>query len=154
MVNLYEVYETNSMIEKQNLDVRTITLGISLLDCAAGDIETFNQNIYEKITRTAENLVSTGEVIEKEFGIPIVNKRISITPAAIAAGSAAKSVEDMVSVAKTLDKAAHETGVNFLGGYSAIVSKGMTKAEKRKAKPVAKHLVRFFYLSVPYKFFY
>ncbi len=140
MVNLYEVYETNSMIEKQNLDVRTITLGISLLDCAAGDIETFNQNIYEKITRTAENLVSTGEVIEKEFGIPIVNKRISITPAAIAAGSAAKSVEDMVSVAKTLDKAAHETGVNFLGGYSAIVSKGMTKADEMLIRSIPQAL--------------
>ncbi|MDO4733852.1 MAG: PFL family protein [Lachnospiraceae bacterium] len=140
MVNLYEVYETNSMIEKQNLDVRTITLGISLLDCAAGDIKTFNQNIYEKITRTAENLVSTGEVIEKEFGIPIVNKRISITPAAIAAGSAAKSVEDMVSVAKTLDKAAHETGVNFLGGYSAIVSKGMTKADEMLIRSIPQAL--------------
>ncbi len=130
MVNLYEVHETNSMIEKQNLDVRTITLGISLLDCAASDIQTFNQNIYNKITKTAENLVKTGEIIEKEFGIPIVNKRVSITPAAIAAGSAAKSVEDMVSVAKTLDKAAHEVGVNFLGGYSAIVSKGMTAADE------------------------
>ncbi len=130
MVNLYEVHETNSMIEKQNLDVRTITLGISLLDCADGDIRNFNQKIYEKITRTAENLVATGEVIEKEFGIPIVNKRISITPAAIAAGSAAKNIDDMVSVAKTLDKAAHEVGVNFLGGYSAIVSKGMTTADE------------------------
>ena len=130
MVNLYEVHETNSMIEKQNLDVRTITLGISLLDCAAEDIQKFNQNIYEKITRTAKDLVRTGEIIQKEFGIPIVNKRISITPAAIAAGSAAKSVEDMVSVAVTLDKAAAETGVNFLGGYSAIVSKGMTTADE------------------------
>lgn len=130
MVNLYEVHETNSMIEKQNLDVRTITLGISLLDCAEGDIGRFNQKIYDKITKKAEKLVETGEIIEKEFGIPIVNKRISITPAAIAAGSAAKSVEDMISVAKTLDKAANEVGVNFLGGYSAIVSKGMTAADE------------------------
>ena len=113
MVNIFEVSETNLMIEKQNLDVRTITLGISLLDCAAGDIKIFNQNIYDKITRTAEKLVSVGTQIEKEFGIPIVNKRISITPAAIAAGSAAKSVDDMVSVAQTLDKAAGEVGVNF-----------------------------------------
>lgn len=140
MVNLYEVYETNSMIEKQNLDVRTITLGISLLDCAAGDIETFNQNIYEKITRTAQKLVPTGEMIEKEFGIPIVNKRISITPAAIAAGSAAKSVDDMVSVAKTLDKAAGEVGVNFLGGYSAIVSKGTTPADEMLMKAIPQAL--------------
>lgn len=130
MVNLYEVHETNSMIEKQNLDVRTITLGISLLDCADGDIGRFNQKVYDKITKKAEKLVETGEIIEKEFGIPIVNKRISITPAAIAAGSAAKSVEDMISVAKTLDKAANEVGVNFLGGYSAIVSKGMTPADE------------------------
>ncbi len=140
MVNLYEVHETNSMIEKQNLDVRTITLGISLLDCAAQDIETFNQNIYEKITRTAKNLVQTGEIIEKEFGIPIVNKRISITPAAIAAGSAAKSVEDMISVAKTLDKAAAETGVNFLGGFSAIVSKGMTAADEMLIRSIPQAL--------------
>ena len=118
------------MIEKQNLDVRTITLGISLLDCADSDIEKFNQKIYDKITKTSEKLVPTGELIEKEFGIPIVNKRISITPAALAAGSAAKSVEDMVSVAKTLDRAAAEVGVNFLGGYSAIVSKGMTGADE------------------------
>ena len=130
MVSYYEVNETNSMIEKQNLDVRTITLGISLLDCADSDIAKFNQKIYDKITKKAEKLVQSGELIEKEFGIPIVNKRISITPAAIAAGSAAKSVEDMVSVAKTLDKAAHEVGVNFLGGFSAIVSKGMTKADE------------------------
>ena len=140
MVNLYEVHETNSMIEKQNLDVRTITLGISLLDCAASDIQTFNQNIYDKITKTAENLVKTGEIIEKEFGIPIVNKRISITPAAIAAGSAAKSVDDMVSVAKTLDKAAHEVGVNFLGGYSAIVSKGMTAADEMLIRAIPQAL--------------
>ena len=140
MVNLYEVHETNSMIEKQNLDVRTITLGISLLDCAASDIQTFNQNIYDKITKTAENLVKTGEIIEKEFGIPIVNKRISITPAAIAAGSAAKSVDDMVSVAKTLDKAAHEVGVNFLGGYSAIVSKGMTTADEMLIRAIPQAL--------------
>lgn len=140
MVNLYEVHETNSMIEKQNLDVRTITLGISLLDCAASDIQTFNQNIYDKITKTAENLVKTGEIIEKEFGIPIVNKRISITPAAIAAGSAAKSVDDMVSVAKMLDKAAHEVGVNFLGGYSAIVSKGMTAADEMLIRAIPQAL--------------
>lgn len=140
MVNLYEVHETNSMIEKQNLDVRTITLGISLLDCADGDIRKFNQKIYDKITKTAEKLVPTGEIIEKEFGIPIVNKRISITPAAIAAGSAARSEEDMISVAKTLDKAAAEVGVNFLGGYSAIVSKGTTPADELLMKAIPQAL--------------
>ena len=130
MVSIYEVNETNSMIEKQNLDVRTITLGISLLDCADSEIGNFNQKIYDKITRKAEKLVPAGELIEKEFGIPIVNKRISITPAAIAASGAAKSVEDMISVAETLDRAAGEVGVNFLGGYSAIVSKGMTPSDE------------------------
>ncbi|MBR3243783.1 MAG: PFL family protein [Parasporobacterium sp.] len=130
MVNIYEVNETNSMIEKHNLDVRTITMGISLLDCADNDIQKFNQKIYDKITKKAERLVAVGEVIEKEFGIPIVNKRVSITPAAIVAGSSAKNVDDMVSVAKTLDKAAAQIGVNFLGGYSAIVSKGMTPADE------------------------
>ncbi len=130
MINFYEVRETNSMIEQHNLDVRTITLGISLLDCADGSIEGFNAKVYDKITTKAKDLVACGERIEKEFGIPIVNKRISVTPVAIAAGSAAKSPEDMVSVARTLDKAAKETGVNFLGGYSAIVSKGATAADE------------------------
>lgn len=113
-----------------------------MLDCAAGDIAAFNRNVYEKITRTAKDLVSTGETIEKEFGIPIVNKRISVTPAAIAAGSAAKSVEDMISVAVTLDKAAKEVGVNFLGGYSAIVSKGMTAADELLIRAIPKALAQ------------
>ncbi len=130
MINIYEVTETNKMVEKENLDVRTITMGISLLDCISDDLEVLNNNIYNKITRLAKNLVSTGEDISKEIGIPIVNKRISVTPIALIGGSACKTPQDYVTIAKTLDKAAHEVGVNFIGGYSAIVSKGMTKSDE------------------------
>ena len=130
MVNINEVLETNQMIEKENLDVRTITLGISLLDCADNNLDRLNEKIYEKITTTAADLVKTGQEIEKEFGIPIVNKRISVTPAAIAGASACRCPEDFVTIAKTLDKAAKKVGVNFIGGYSALVSKGMTKADE------------------------
>ena len=130
MVNINEVLETNEMIEKENLDVRTITLGISLLDCADNNLDRLNEKIYEKITTTAADLVKTGQEIEKEFGIPIVNKRISVTPVAIAGASACRCPEDFVTIAKTLDKAAKKVGVNFIGGYSALVSKGMTKADE------------------------
>ena len=100
MINMYEVSETNEMIEHENLDVRTITLGISLLDCIDSDLEVLNQKIYEKITKVAENLVSTGRDIEKEFGIPIVNKRISITPISLVGSAACKSPEDFVTIAR------------------------------------------------------
>ena len=130
MINIYEVTETNKMVEKENLDVRTITMGISLLDCISDNLEVLNNNIYNKITKLAKNLVSTGEDISKEIGIPIVNKRISVTTIALIGGSACKTPEDYVTIAKTLDKAAHEVGVNFIGGYSAIVSKGMTKSDE------------------------
>ncbi|MCR5654356.1 MAG: PFL family protein [Lachnospiraceae bacterium] len=130
MINIYEVQETNEMIEKENLDVRTITLGISLLDCISSDLDEVKKNIYEKITTVAKDLVATGEYIEKEYGIPIVNKRISVTPIALVGGAACKSPEDFTEIAKVLDKAAKEVGVNFLGGYSALVSKGMTKADE------------------------
>lgn len=130
MINIFEVNETNKMITQENLDVRTITLGISLLDCIDDNLETLNENIYRKITTTAKDLVATGEEIEKEYGIPIVNKRISVTPIALVGGSACKSSEDFVTIAKTLDRAAKEVGVNFLGGYSALVSKGMTKVDE------------------------
>lgn len=130
MVNINEVLETNQMIEKENLDVRTITLGISLLDCADNNLDRLNEKIYEKITTTAADLVKTGQDIEKEFGIPIVNKRISVTPVAIAGASACRCPEDFVTIAKTLDKAAKKVGVNFIGGYSALVSKGMTRADE------------------------
>jgi uncharacterized protein (UPF0210 family) len=130
MINFKEVQETNDMIQKENLDVRTITLGISLLDCISDDINRLNEKIYDKITKKAEKLVATGNEIGKEFGIPIVNKRISITPAALIGASAAKSPEDFVAIAKTLDRAAKQVGVNFLGGFSALVSKGMTTSDK------------------------
>ncbi len=130
MITFREVAETNEMIEKENLDVRTITLGISLLDCIDSDLDKLNDNIYRKITTVARDLVKTGEEIEKEFGIPIVNKRISVTPIALIGASACKTPSDFATIAKTLDKAAHEVGVNFLGGYSALVAKGMTKADK------------------------
>lgn len=130
MLNIFEVAETNKMIDQENLDVRTITLGISLLDCIDSDINKLNENIYNKIKEAAKNLVKTGEDISKEFGIPIVNKRISVTPISLVGGSACKSKEDFVSIAKTLDKAAHEVGVNLIGGYTALVAKGMTNAER------------------------
>ena len=130
MINMYEVNETNQMIEQENLDVRTITLGISLMDCIDGNLDRLNRKIYDKITTTARNLVETGREIEEEYGIPIVNKRISVTPIALVGGSACRTPEDFATVAKTLDRAAHEVGVNFIGGYSALVSKGMTKADE------------------------
>ena len=130
MINIFEVNETNKMIEQENLDVRTITMGISLLDCIDSDLDTMNEKIYNKITTKAKDLVATGDEIAAEFGIPVVNKRVSVTPIALIGGVACHSTEDFVSVAKTLDKAAKTIGVNFIGGYSALVSKGMTPAEE------------------------
>ena len=130
MININEVIETNKMIDEENLDVRTITLGISLLDCIDSNLDQLCDNIYNKITTLAKDLVSTGESIGKEFGIPIVNKRISVTPIALVGGSACHSPEDFVKIAKTLDKAAKTVGVNFIGGYTALVSKKMTEADK------------------------
>ena len=118
------------MIENEKLDVRTITMGISLLDCIDSDLEVLNNKIYDKITRYAKDLVKTGEEIGLEYGIPIVNKRISVTPIALIGAAACKTPNDFVSIAKTLDRAAKKVGVNFLGGYSALVSKGMTPAER------------------------
>ena len=140
MVNIHEVLETNQMIEKENLDVRTITLGISLLDCADNDLDELNRKIYNKITSTAANLVETGETIEKEFGIPIVNKRISVTPIALVGASACKTPEDFVTIAQTLDRAAKKVGVNFIGGYSALVSKGMTNADEMLIRSIPRAL--------------
>ena len=130
MINISEVSETNAMIEKENLDVRTITMGISLLDCIDSDLQVLRQKIYDKIYKSAENLVKVGEEISTDYGIPIVNKRISVTPIALVGGSACRSPEDFAQIALTLDKAAHDVGVNFLGGYSALVSKGMTQADR------------------------
>ncbi|MBE5937169.1 MAG: PFL family protein [Lachnospiraceae bacterium] len=140
MVNINEVLETNQMIEKENLDVRTITLGISLLDCADNNLDRLNEKIYNKITTVAKDLVKTGCDIEKEFGIPIVNKRISVTPIALVGASACKCPEDFVTIAKTLDRAAAQVGVNFIGGYSALVSKGMTKADENLIRSIPQAL--------------
>ena len=129
MINMFEVNETNKMIEQENLDVRTITLGISLMDCIDTDLETLKKNIYNKITTVAKDLVKTGKEIEAQYGIPIVNKRISVTPIALIGGSACKTPDDYVEIAKVLDQAAKEVGVNFLGGFSALVSKGITKSD-------------------------
>lgn len=130
MINIHEVIETNKMIEQENLDVRTITLGISLLDCAGPDLNEVNEKIYNKITTIAKDLVATGNKISREFGIPIVNKRISVTPISLVGASSCKTPEDFVTIAKTLDRAAITVGVNFIGGYSALVSKAMTKSDR------------------------
>ena len=141
MINIGEVIETNEMVEKENLDVRTITLGISLLDCIDSDLDKVNENIYNKITTLAKDLVATGEEIENNYCIPIVNKRISVTPIALVGGAACKSPEDFVTIAKTLDKAAKKVGVNFIGGYSSLVSKGMTKADENLIRSIPKAML-------------
>jgi len=128
MLTIQEILETNRMIEQNNFDVRTITLGISLRDCCHPDIKIFCQNIYEKITRVGEHLVRTGEDIEAEYGIPIINKRISVTPIAIVAESC--HADSYVPVAQALDAAAKTVGVNFIGGFSALVEKGYTKGDR------------------------
>ena len=130
MINISEVQETNKMIQDENLDVRTITMGISLLDCAGASVETTADRVYAKVTRLAERLVATGEDIARDFGIPIVNKRVSVTPVALVGASCCARPEDYVVVARALDRAAAALGINFLGGYSAIVSKGMTPSDE------------------------
>ena len=140
MITWTEVSETIDMITRENLDVRTITMGISLLDCISSDPEQLRSNIYEKITTCAKDLVRVGEDISKEYGIPIVNKRISVTPAALICGSACRSIDDYISVAKILDAAAKTVGVNFLGGYSALVSKGMTAADEMLIRSIPEAL--------------
>ncbi|MBQ1902358.1 MAG: PFL family protein [Lachnospiraceae bacterium] len=140
MINVLEVNETNKMVEHENLDIRTITIGISLLDCMDSDLKKVNEKIYEKITTVAKNLVPVGQEIEREYGIPIVNKRISVTPIAIVGSSACKCPEDYVTIAHTLDRCAKELGVNFIGGYSAIVSKGMTKYDEMLIRSIPQAL--------------
>ena len=130
MINIYEVVETNNMIERENLDVRTITLGISLLDCIDSELSRVKEKIYNKIYEAAKDLVQVGESISREYGIPIVNKRISVTPIALVGGAACRTPEDFAELAETIDEVAHKVGVNFIGGYSALVSKGMTKADE------------------------
>ena len=130
MINQFEILETNKMIREENLDVRTITIGISLLDCIDGNLDKLCQNIRNKILKKAGRLVEEAEKISAKYGIPIVNKRVSVTPIALVGASACKTSADFVKIARTLDECAKEIGVNFIGGYSAIVSKGMTKADE------------------------
>ncbi|EJU33327.1 MULTISPECIES: PFL family protein [Slackia] len=130
MLNITEVHETNQMIEQEKLDVRTITMGISLLDCAGDTVEELAQAIYGKVTACAKDLVSTGRAIERDYGIPIVNKRISVTPVSLVGARVCKAPEDYVRLCHALDDAAKAAGVNFLGGYSALVSKSMTKSDE------------------------
>ena len=140
MISITEIQETNDMITRENLDVRTITLGISLMDCIDADLDRLCEKIFAKITRTARNLVACGEDISREYGIPIVNKRISVTPIALVGGAACKTTEDFVQIAKTLDRAAQTCGVNFIGGYSALVEKGMTPADERLIRSIPRAL--------------
>ncbi len=130
MIDRFEVEETNEMIEHENLDVRTITMGISLLDCVSPDLKTLCGNIYERITGRARDLVKTGEEISAEYGIPIVNKRISVTPIGLIGGTACRQPSDFVEIAHAMDRAARDTGVNLIGGYTALVPKGMTVSDR------------------------
>ncbi len=138
MISKYEIKETNEMIQNANLDVRTITMGINLMDCNHSDINVFNKKIYDKITTNAQHLVKTGDDIAKQFGIPVVNKRISVTPIGIAAS--ATDTNDYISIARTLDKAAKEVGVNFIGGFSALVQKGSTQSDKKLVRSIPEAL--------------
>ena len=138
MINQNDILSTIKMIDQQHLDIRTITMGISLLDCCDSDPKRACEKIYDKITRCAKDLVKTGEAIEAEFGIPIVNKRISVTPIALVAG--ASETEDYVPFAVALDKARAATGVNFVGGFSALVQKGMTPADRKLIRAIPEAL--------------
>ncbi len=140
MTNIFEVRETNKMIEENNLDVRTITMGISLLDCCSDSVEKTCENIYNKITTKAKDLVKVGKEIELDFGIPIVNKRVSVTPIALVGASCCKKIDDYVEIAKALDRAADTIGVNFIGGFSALVSKGMTPSDELLIESIPKAL--------------
>lgn len=140
MITASEVLETKRMVEQDNLDVRTITMGISLLDCVSSDLKETCDKIYNKITTLAKDLVKTGESISREIGIPIVHKRVSVTPVSLVGAACCKTVDDYVAIAKTLDDAAKKIGVNFLGGFSAIVSKGMTPSEELLIRSIPKAL--------------
>ena len=138
MLNQNDILETQAMIEQQHLDIRTITMGISLLDCCDPDLSACCEKIYNKITRLAKNLVSVGEEIEAEFGIPIVNKRISVTPIALVASAC--QTDSYVEIAKTLDAAAKTCGVNFIGGFSALVQKGATTGDWKLIRSIPEAL--------------
>ncbi len=140
MINFFEVNETNKMVEQENLDVRTITIGISLLDCIDSDLKKCNEKVYQKITTVAKDLVKVGAEIERDYCIPIVNKRISVTPIAMVGSAACKKPEDYVTIAHTLDRCAKDLGINFIGGYSALVSKGMTTYDEMLIRSIPKAL--------------
>ena len=129
MLNIHDILETINMIREENLDIRTITMGISLIDCAGDDINVVCDRVYDKITKKAERLVSVGDDIEKQYGIPIVNRRVAVTPISILGGRF--SSEDYIKLAKTLDRAADTLGINFIGGYGALVQKGCTVGEEQ-----------------------
>ena len=142
MINIFEVKETNNMVEHENLDVRTITIGISLLSCIDSDLKKLNENIYNRITSVAKDLAKVAGEIEAEYGIPIVNKRISVTPIALIGGAACKTPEDFAPIADTMDRAAEAIGADLIGGYSALVSKGMTKADEMLIRSIPIALCR------------
>ncbi len=139
MINPRKIFETINMISSENLDIRTITLGISLRDCAHPDIDELSRRIYDKITRTGRDLVKTGEDIERDYGIPIINKRISVTPISIVSES---SHGDNFEIARAMDRAAAELGVNFIGGYTALVHKGYTKGDKNLIESIPQVLTQ------------
>ena len=142
MVELNEVFETYEMVSQENLDVRTITMGISLLDCIDPDLDALCRKIRDKILRMAGNLVKVGDELGIEYGVPVINKRVSVTPIALVGGAACKKPEDFVRIAETLDSAAKEIGVNFIGGYSALVQKGMTRADRMLIESIPEALAR------------
>ena len=140
MINQFEVIETNKMIDEENLDVRTITMGISLLDCASSDVDKTCEAVKKKIYDHAKDLVKTGEEISREFGVPIVNKRVSVTPISLVGAGCCKTEADYVRIAKALDEVANEIGINFLGGYSALVSKGMSESDEKLIRSIPQAL--------------
>ncbi len=142
MVELNEVFETYEMVSQENLDVRTITMGISLLDCIDPDLDALCRKIRDKILKMAGNLVKVGDELGIEYGVPVINKRVSVTPIALVGGAACKKPEDFVRIAETLDSAAKEIGVNFIGGYSALVQKGMTKADRMLIESIPEAMAR------------
>ena len=142
MVELREVFETYEMVSHENLDVRTITMGVSLLDCIDPDLDALCRKIHDKIVRLAGNLVKVGNELGVEYGVPVINKRVSVTPIAIVGGAACRSPEDFVRIAETLDRAGREIGVNFIGGYSALVQKGMTPADRMLIESIPEALAR------------
>ena len=138
MININDILETVNMIKQENLDIRTITMGISLLDCVSDDQKRLEEKIYDKITKSAKNLVSTANDLEATYGIPIINKRVSVTPISLVGACA--DVEGYVRLAQVLERAANEVGINFIGGFSALVQKGMTKGAKNLIESIPQAL--------------